>query len=158
MTNTDWIYTWTAEYLWHPLKCASITHLVTICNMRRLLEKKNPASWYSGGTQTHNLLLSSADIIRPPNLPVATGWFEVGERGQWCIYPPSCVSNLDIHGTTLPILVYMALALRGQCTNFRVDWFLVLPSDNVFLRQSKIFLESVTLKQGSTRNIATPIW
>ena len=36
------------------------------------------ASCYSGGTRTHDLLLSSADVLttRPPNLPVATGWFE----------------------------------------------------------------------------------
>ena len=43
------------------------------------------ASCYSGGTRTHNLLLSSADVLttRPPNLPVATGWFEYVE--QWVL-------------------------------------------------------------------------
>ena len=36
------------------------------------------ASCYLGGTRTHNLLLSCADVLttRPPNLPVASGWFE----------------------------------------------------------------------------------
>ena len=43
------------------------------------------ASCYSGGTQTHDLLLSSADVLttRPSNLPVAIGWFEYIE--QWVL-------------------------------------------------------------------------
>ena len=50
----------------------------------RCLWKKN-ASCYLGGTRTHDLLLSSADVLttRPPNLPVATGWFEYIE--QWVL-------------------------------------------------------------------------
>ena len=34
--------------------------------------------FYSGGTRTHDLLPSSADVLttRPPNLPVSAGWFE----------------------------------------------------------------------------------
>ena len=49
-----------------------------------MLVKKN-ASCYSGGTRTHDLLLSSADVLttRPPHLAVATGWFEYIE--QWVL-------------------------------------------------------------------------
>ena len=43
------------------------------------------ASCYLGATRTHDLLLFSADVLTtpPPNLPVATGWFEYIE--QWVL-------------------------------------------------------------------------
>ena len=79
------------------------------------------ASWYLDGTRTHDLLLSSADVLttRPPNLPVATGWFEYIE--QWVLrtifqrWFGFCVREFVIHFRFLPDLTY--ITLNAQCVH-----------------------------------------
>ena len=85
------------------------------------------ASCYSGGTRTHDLLLSSADVLttRPPNLPVATGWFEynraVGTANN-NFKDGFCVREFVIQFRFLPDLTYITLSAQPVSRHRQVRW------------------------------------
>ena len=93
------------------------------CIPQELVKNKQTQA-YSGGTWTHDLLLSSADVLttQPLNLPVVTGWFEYIE--QWVLQTifqrwffgqnPKLITISPTQKTSLEILPAVSTALCTQ--------------------------------------------